>query len=171
MDRTREGTMRAVHGLFAAVTVALALACDDSSGPGGLEFPALSPALRSTFCVMGNVTVGESPSGALTSSDCDSADIDPGDTGYYEVYLVKVTGTRSVTFDVNSNFDSFLTLLRLDSFNATSASLSGLAENDDRSVSDFDALLTFTLQAGTNYVIAVGGYDYSETGSYTLQIR
>ena len=36
---------------------------------------------------------------------------------------------------------------------------------------DLDALLTYTLLPNVDYVIVVSGFDYSETGSYTLDIN
>jgi hypothetical protein len=164
--------MRAVHSLSAAALVlgALGAACGDSSGPN-LSFPNLSATLRNAFCVMDNVTVNESRSGTISTSDCDSSDIDPADSSYFEVYVVKVASQQAVTFDISSNFDSYLTLLRLDSYTTTSAQLTFLDDNDDRSSVDLDALLTYTLLPNVDYVIVVSGFDYSETGSYTLDIN
>ena len=158
----------------AAALVVVGLGCGkDSSGPGsgGLDYPNLSQALVTQYCVRGNATVGDTKSGDVVASDCDAADVRPGATGYYEVYIVKVASAANVTFDVSSNLDSYLTLLRLDSYTASSASLTILDENDDRSSGNLDALLTYALEPNTNYVIAVGGYDYGATGTYSLAIR
>ena len=160
--------MRVLYGMLAACVIGAA--CKDGNGPDGLTYPDLSAAVRSTFCVMSNVTAGDNPGGVISSADCDANDVDPSDVGYYEVYIVKVASARSVTFEVSSAFDSYLTLLRLDSFTATSVNLTGLGEDDD-SGSGLDAMLSYALQPGVNYVIAVGGYDYTETGSYSLAIR
>lgn len=160
----------------AALLVVVGLACgkDSSgpgSGPGGLDFPSLSQALVTQYCVRGNATAGDTKSGGIAPSDCDAANIDPSDVGYYEVYIVKVATAADVTFDVSSNFDSFLTLLHLDSYTATTASVTVLQTNDDRSPTDLDALLTYHLDPGVNYVISVAGYDYSQGGTYSLAIH
>ena len=175
MDAAHEcsGGFRPTLAVAAALVVA-GLGCgNDSSGPGsgGLDFPSLSQALVTQYCVRGNATVGDTKSGDVVASDCDAAAARPGAVGYYEVYIVKVASAANVTFDVSSNLDSYLTLLRLDSYTASSASLTILDENDDRSSGNLDALLTYALEPNTNYVIAVGGYDYGATGTYSLAIR
>ena len=175
MDAVHEcsGGFRSAVAAVAALVV-VGLGCGkDSSGPGsgGLDYPNLSQALVTQYCVRGNATVGDTKSGDVVASDCDAADVRPGATGYYEVYIVKVASAANVTFDVSSNLDSYLTLLRLDSYTASSASLTILDENDDRAPGVLDALLTYDLQPNTNYVIAVGGLGYSATGTYSLAIR
>ena len=75
--------------------------------------------------------------------------------------------------DVESNFDSWLTLILFISYNPDTGEVvvQYLAENDDRSEFDLDALLTHPLQSETDYFIAVSGFDYEETGSYVLAVR
>lgn len=154
------------------LALGLAACSKDSGGPGGVSFPDLPSGLLTTFCHRGNAVVGESKSGMLSPSDCDASDIDPGDDSYYEIWRIRVSSTTSVTFDASSSFDNYLAVLRLDSYTSSSASLTVIGENDDRVPgSNFNALITVTLQPNTDYFISVSGYDYSETGPYTLQIR
>jgi hypothetical protein len=144
------------------------LACKDSSGPGGggVNFPALPSSLLTAFCHRGNRTVGQTPSGTVNSSDCDAGD------SWYEIWRVRVASTQSVTFDANSSFDNFLEVVRLDSYSGDTVYVTEVGENDDRTPgSNLNALVTITLQANTDYFVSISGYDYTETGSYTLQIR
>jgi hypothetical protein len=134
-------------------------------GPGGVSFPDLPSAVLSEFCYRGNALVGQTKSGTLSSSDCDAGD------SYYEIWRVRVASATSVTFDLNSVFDNWLTIVRLDGYTSSSADFSIIGENDDRSNNNLNAMLTVTLQPGIDYFVSVSGYDYSETGSYTLQIR
>jgi hypothetical protein len=163
------------RGLTGALLVGAVLSCsgdDDPTGIEDLDFPALSSQLIGLYCVRDNVTVGSTPSGTLLSTDCDIDDVSPGDEGYFEVFLVKVRSTRSVTFTVNSEFDSYLSLLELVAFTSNDADLELLAEDDDSATQNgVDARLTFTLQPDRDYVIALSGFDYAETGNYSLSIR
>lgn len=143
------------------------LACKgDSSGPGGgVTFPSLPSGLLAAFCHRGDRTVGQTPSGSVSSGDCDAGD------SYYEIWRVRVASTQSVTFDANSAFDNFLEVVRLDSYTADTVYVTQVGENDDRSGTNLNALVTVTLQPNTDYFVSISGYDYTETGSYTLQIR
>jgi hypothetical protein len=158
---------------IALIALGLGLACGkDSSGPGGVTFPSLPSNMLATFCVRGEGLVGQTKSGSVTSGDCDAGDVDPADSSYYEVWRVRVASVTSVTFDANSAFDNYLTVLRLDSYTSNSASLTLMGENDDRQAGvNLNALVTVTLQPNTDYFVSISGYDYSETGPYSLQIR
>lgn len=59
----------------------------------------------------------------------------------------------------------------LSSYTSSSANFTMLGENDDRATGNYNALLTVTLEPGIDYFVVVSGYDYSETGSYSLRIR
>jgi hypothetical protein len=142
-----------------------------SCGSDGLTFPELPSALLAEFCVRGTASAGQTVSGSVTDSDCDSADVDPNNEGYYELWRVRVGSSGSVTFDADSPFDNYLTVLRLDSYTQTTADLTIVGENDDRASGNLNALVTVTLQPDTDYFVAIAGYDYSETGSYTVDIR
>ncbi|MGH7607489.1 MAG: hypothetical protein ACREME_09130 [Gemmatimonadales bacterium] len=156
----------------AVALLAIGVGCKDSSGPGDGLFPALPSDLLAAFCARGEAVVGQTKSGTITDDDCDAADIDPADSSFYEIWRVRVTESRSVTFDANSPFDNYLTVVRLDSYTQSSANLTLIGENDDRTPgSDLNALVTVTLNPDTDYFVSVSGYDYDETGPYTLQIR
>ena len=93
--------------------------------------------------------------------------------GYYEIYRVRGESRESVTFEADSEFDNWLTLLRLVSYDPDTQEVvvQYLAENDDRTDEDLNALITYTLLSGVDYFISISGYDYLEKGPYTLQIR
>jgi hypothetical protein len=168
----RLGTMW--RGLTGALLVGALLSCSDDDDPTGiddLDFPELSSQLISLYCIRDNVTVGSTENGSLQSSDCDIADVSPDDEGYFEVFMVKVRSTQSVTFTVSSGFDSYLSLLRLVSYTSSDADLELLDEDDDGVEENGDARLTFTLDPDETYFIALSGFDYLETGNYTLTIR
>lgn len=144
----------------------------DSTGPRGVDFPSLPDQMLTAFCVRGEALVGQTKSGSVTSGDCDAADIEASDSSFYEVWRVRVSSPRSVTFDASSSFDNYLVVLRLDSYTATTASLTTIGENDDRVPgTDLNALVTVTLQPDTDYFVSISGYDYDETGPYSLAIR
>ncbi len=156
---------RAARVACAAILALASWSCDDDpSGPENLDYPTLSSELQTTLCVRGNATSGQTKTGSISAADCDD------NQGYAEYYVVKVGTTRVVTFTVNSTFDSFLTLLRIDSFTATTANLSEL-DTDDESAGNQDARLSFTLEAGTNYLIAVSGVSIGQLGTYSMTIE
>jgi hypothetical protein len=163
------------RGLTGALLVGALLSCsndDDPTGIENLDFPDLSSQLVGLYCVRGNVTAGSTMNGSLLTTDCDIADVSPSDEGYFEVFLVKVRSTQSVSFTMNSTFDSYLSLLRLVSFTNNDADLELLAEDDDSATANgVDAKVTFTLQPNQDYFIVVSGFDYAETGNYTLSVR
>ena len=136
-------------------------------------FPQLPPDLLAQVCWRGDVTIGDEVSGEVAEDDCDARDFDPDGWGYFEIWRVRVESRGSVTFDVNSEFDNWLTLLRLVSYDPDTQEVvvQFLAENDDREEGNLNALITYTLSSGVDYFIAVSGYDYVEQGPYTLQVR
>jgi hypothetical protein len=168
-----------------ALTAVVMVGCNGGDGTGifgtngtngtndTVTFPNLPAPLLEFVCWRGNATRGQMVSGTITETDCDSQDIDPEGVGYYEVWRVRVASAGPVTFDANSGFDNWLTLTRLISYDEGTGEVVAqwLMENDDRSGENFNALITYNLQPGSDYFIAVSGYDYSETGSYTLTIE
>ena len=151
----------------------LTLACggdDGPSGAGGVQFPAIDASVLGAFCWRSNQTVPASVGGTVSSGDCDSADVDPADEGYYETYRVRVASAQSVTFSIASTYDTYLTVVRVNSISGTTVNVTVIDEDDD-SGTDLNAMLTVTLQPGVDYFVAVGGYDYTETGPYTLSIN
>lgn len=168
MSTTR--TLRRV-ALLAAVAAGLACDDDDPTGPGSVTFPDWPATIVTAFCVRGTAVVGDNKSGTLADTDCDAADIDPTEEGYFEVWRVRVASVGDVTFDANSDFDNYLAVLRVNSVSATDADIEFVGENDDRSQTNLNALVTARLEPNVDYVVLIAGYDYTETGPYTLAIR
>ena len=166
-------TTRTLKTLALGVTIAVALGCgdDDATGPGTVTFQDWPAAVMTGFCVRGTATVGDTKSESISATDCDVADVNPSDVGYYEIWRVRVASSRDVTFDANSTFDNFLAIIRVNSVTATDLNVSVVGENDDRSQTNFNALVTVRLEPNVDYAVVVSGYDYSETGPYTLAIR
>ena len=88
-------TTRTLNNLALAVTLAVGFACgdDDPTGPGSVTFPDWPATIVTGFCVRGTAVVGDTKSGALADTDCDVADIDPTDVGFFEAWRVRV-GSR-----------------------------------------------------------------------------
>ena len=165
--------IRSLHRFALVVTVAAGLACgdDDPTGPGSVTFPDWPSTIVTGFCVRGNAVVGETKSATLADTDCDVADIDPMEVGYFEVWRVRVASSRDVTFDASSTFDNVLAIFRVNSVSATSVDFDVIASNDDRAQGNSNALVTVRLEPNVDYAVAVGGFDYTDTGAYTLAIR
>jgi hypothetical protein len=167
-------TTRTLNRLALGATLAIGLACgdDDPTGPGSVTFPDWPSTVVTGFCVRGNALVGETKSGSIENTDCDVADINPADVGYYEVWRVRVASSRDVTFDANSTFDNFLAVVRVNSVSATQLDVTPIGENDDRvQGSNTNALVTVRLEPNVDYAVAISGFDYDETGPYTLAFR
>lgn len=153
-----------VGGLFAACA---AISC---SGPqiGPQAEPVsearLAPAVTARFCIRGSAAIGQSPSGTISSTDCNDS------AGYYETYLVTVSGPREVTFAVDSDFDSFLALVRVAEFSDTDYTGTLLGHDDD-SNGGRNARLAMHLEPGVTYAVMVSGLKHSELGRYTLTVR
>ncbi len=158
--------------LVASLTAVFGCDDDDPTGPGSVTFPDLPAAVVTAFCVRGTALVGDTKSGIIADTDCDVADINPGDVGYYEIWRVRVATAQDVTFDANSTFDNFLAILRINSVSATDIDATVIGQNDDRSPgTNTNALVTVRLQPNVDYAAIVSGFDYEETGSYSLAIR
>lgn len=166
-------TTRTIQGLALVATLAVGVACgdDDPAGPGSVTFPDWPATMTSGFCVRGTAVVGDTKSGTISDTDCDVADVEPSDDGYYEVWRVRVATARDVTFDANSAFDNVLAVFRVNAVTATSLDAEVVGENDDRSTNDLNGLVTVRLQPNVDYAVAISGFDYAETGPYTLAIR
>ena len=164
---------RTLNGLALAATVAVGFACgdDDPTGPGNVTFPDWPATIVTALCVRGTSVVGDTKSGTISDTDCDSADINPGDEGYFEIWRIRVATSADITFDASSSFDNFLAVFRVNSVTATSADVDLVGQNDDRSASNLNALVTARLEPNIDYVVVISGFDYSETGPYTLAIR
>jgi hypothetical protein len=157
--------------LVASLTAVLGCDDDDPTGPGSVTFPDWAAAVNTGFCVRGTAAVGDSKSESISDTDCDFADIIAGGEGYYEIWRIRVATARDVTFDANSTFDNYMLVGRVDAVTATDLDATVIAENDDRSSSNLNALVTVRLQPNVDYAVVILGLDYEETGAYTLAIR
>jgi len=168
----RIGRRLAALAVVAATTIALGCGDDDDpTGPGSVTFPDWPASLNTPFCIRGTALVGDTKSGTISDTDCDAADIDPGAEGYFEVWRVRVASAQDVTFDASSTFDNYLTVIRVNSVTATNLNVAVIGENDDRSQTNLNALVTVRLEPNVDYVVVMAGYDDAETGPYTLAIR
>ena len=157
--------------LLASLTAVPGCDDDDPTGPGSVTFPDWPAAVVAGFCVRGTAVIGDTKSGIIADTDCDVADVNPADEGYYEIWRVRVATARDVTFDANSTFDNFLAVIRVNSVTASDLDVTVVGENDDRSPTNLNALVTVRLQPNVDYAVVISGFDYGETGSYTLAIR
>jgi hypothetical protein len=156
--------------LWAAALAAIVACSKDSTGPAGVTFPTLDAQLVTLLCIRGDKTVGQTATGSIASTDCDGADLSSSWTAYYDGWRVRVASNRNVTFQTSTSFDSYLTVVRIDSWSGTSLSATVLGTDDD-SAGNLDARLTVALEAGKDYIVAVSGFDYTEVGTYTLTIQ
>ncbi len=157
---------------YAMLAAVIACSGDDATSPnGGVVFDPLPQAMLDAYCVRGTAVIGDTKSGNVNDDDCDAADNDPNDEGFYEIWRVRVADPRVVTFDLSSPFDNYLEVYAMTSHTQTSATVVLMAQNDDRSSGNLNALVSTQLNPGIDYFVVVSGYDYFETGSYSLSIR
>lgn len=138
-----------------------ALAYDFGAG----FFPELSPSVRSQACLRGAAIPPASITGAIATTDCP---IGPG-LGYLDAYRVRVGDSATVSFDVESDFDSQLELFRIDDLDDYIGSAVWLAYDDD-SGEGRNARLSHDLVPLTEYMIRIAGADDFSRGAYTLRI-
>ncbi|HET7040050.1 MAG TPA: hypothetical protein VFH97_09180 [Gemmatimonadales bacterium] len=138
-------------------------ACSDN-GPGDeIVFPTIDADILLEFCIRGEVpvTATTSRSGSVSTSDCTAG----FDDGYWEGWRVRVAEAGSYTIEVSSDFDSWLTVWRLNDVNNVDDATVDLLGEDDDSAGNLDAMLTVSLQPNTEYVVFVSGYDQSQVGA------
>lgn len=158
-----------MSSLTRTVSLAAALAVAGSAcGGDSVTFPDVNSSVLSQFCIRGQAAVpgDASQSGSVSSADCN----DGGNDGYYEGWHVRAAEVRSVTFEIMSDFDSWLEVYRVLDVNDP-ANTSTLIAQDDDSGEGLDARLTVSLQPDTDYVVFVSGYDDSEVGNYSLSFQ
>lgn len=144
--------------LLTPVVLSFCVACgSDSAGP--------TPQV--TFCIRGDIAVGGTVNGALAATDCDLADIAPGNGGYFESYRLSVAADTVVDVSLTSaEFDTFVALLRLvgtDSFVVVAA-------DDDGGGGTNSRIGAVPLSAAEDYLVVANGYDYPDVGAYTLAV-
>jgi hypothetical protein len=166
-------TTRRLDRLALAAAASFCVACGDDgpTGPETVAFPDWPAPAINALCVRGTALVGDTKAGTISVSDCDGADVNPDVTGYFETWRVRVASAGDVTFDATSSFDNFLTLLRVSSVSASGGSATIVADNDNRSQTDSNALITFRLEPNVDYVVGISGFDEAATGAYTLVLR
>ncbi len=164
-------TGRACLYALAASLIGLACGDDDPTGPG---FPTIDNAILSEFCVRGTLLPPGTGNSSIGTSDCLTDEtvakldvpVGAGPGAFFEGWRVRVASQGSVTFEVSSNFDSFLDLYTIPNLtDATSATFLGF---DDDGGPGLDARLSATLEPNTEYWVFVSGLTGSETGSYSL---
>jgi len=145
----------------------LAVACgggDGGTGPNSVTFPPLDASAIAENCIRGNTTVGDDKTGSVTATDCDQAV-----GAYWETWRFRVATARTVTFRVDGpQFDPVLLIAEITISNGDIAGAVVLDGDDDTNGDDPE--LTIDLVPDTDYMIVILGYDYTETGSYTLHI-
>jgi len=160
--------MKRVHVVVVGAAVMVAFACgSDSSGPS-LTYPNLPAALQAALCVRGNMTAGQTVNGSIADTDCDLGD------SYYETYVLKVAANRNVTITMESTqFDTFVWLLRLNSYNAAgdSADISVIATDDDGGGGTNSQISNAALNAASDYLVVANGFAYADVGTYTLRVQ
>jgi len=161
--------MRTSRWIAVAVAgVGMLAACSkDSTGPGSLQYPALSATVQALFCVRGNLTAGDSINGTLSTSDC----LFP-DNSHYETFLLKVPQNRSVDILLSSaTFDTYLALLRINAVYADSLDLALITADDDGGTGTNSLIGATALSAASDYLVIVNGYDSTDVGPYNLVVR
>jgi hypothetical protein len=147
------------RSLLVPVLLVLGAACgSDSSGPGS----------STGFCVRSDITLGGTVNGTLASTDCDLANLDPNNAGYFESYSLTVTADTIVGIDLTSGeFDTFLVLLRIvspDSFVVVAVN------DDDDGATTNSRIDAVQVRAGEDYLVLANGFDYADVGAYTLTV-
>lgn len=138
-------------------------ACGDATGPKFVNLPA---SFRTEACVRGQVTRHQSVSGSLASTDCD------GGSQYYEMYQLKVGADGAPDMLLTSTvFDTYLELYTVDSVIGDQVYGSSVSADDDSGGGTNALISGVTLLASEDYLVYVGGFDYTETGAYTLSIK
>ena len=133
------------------VVIAFTLtACDDSTGPEDGEFLG---------CGVTAVSVGETLSESLSSSDCRLE----GAGEFVDYYGFSVGSDRSITIDMVSNqVDTYVILFDRES--------GDVVAQDDDGGAGFNARLRTTVAEGS-YVVGATSFAAGDTGPYELSIQ
>jgi hypothetical protein len=105
---------------------------------------------------IGEITLGQTVSGSLTTSDCRVS----SDQTFIDYYALRISSATTVQIDLQSDaFDAYLMLF---SSNGT------VLEEDDDSGQGFNSRIVRSMSPGL-YVIGANSFDTGETGAYTLR--
>ena len=156
---------------LAMVVGTLACGSDDVTGPDDVTFPTISQSALDAACIRGTAAPTTTVNGSISDTDCLNGTtlVGAGPNGYFEGWRVRVATAASVTFTVDSNYDSFLDLFLIDDLG--SAGLMNLLDFDDDGGPGDDAELTASLAPDTEYWIMVSGFEAIDVGQYSLDIR
>lgn len=128
-----------------------------------LTFDPLPPSLVADICLRGDLVPPITVEGEIDSGDCP-----PDILGHFESWRVRVVDTSTMTFAVDSQFDSYLQLVEIT--NPQDRSTWDFLADDDDSGGNLQARLSYRLEEGHEYVIAIAGYSAEDQGSYSLQM-
>jgi plastocyanin len=148
--------------------------CEDPTAPGchvddgPIRF---AEQLEQALCIkpVESVSTLQSLISNLEATDC-SPLVDPGEEGFFETWHIFADETQTLVFDVESNFDNLLELMRVVSHASTSINGVIVAKNDDRGADNSQALISAILQAGEDYLLRLSGFNDDQTGSYTIAV-
>jgi hypothetical protein len=150
---------RSFLALALCATALQGCSSDSTTAPDPeVTFTTLSPAVLSAYCVQGQKLPGQAISGTLATTDCDSDWLGlPAGRTYRVVWHVRVATTGTYQFAATSIYDNVIIVDHLDSYTATTATLTEIGSDDD-SGSDANALLSVPLTAGQDYFVKVIGW-------------
>ncbi len=133
--------------ILAALTLAVALAAGPALGQSHLDaFPSL--------------TVGQNVSGSLEAGGATLLN-----HGYFSAYRIQAeAGTRYVADLRSSDFDAYLTLMRV------SGAITEPLASDDDGGDGTDARLRFRVPDSGTYLLLAHSFGSGETGRYTLSL-
>ena len=145
---------------------------DSPTGPT-VTFTALPAAMLTAYCVQGQKVPGQAISGTLAITGCDAADLNAVSSGpdysvgdvYQAIWRVRVANTGTYQFaafsdDPAAAYDNVLNVYHLDSYTATTATLTEIGYDDDSGggPNTTNALLSVSLTAGQDYFVRVAGW-------------
>ena len=129
-------------------------------GPSGFISDPLSTDSQFNQSLFGSssVNIASTTSGTLATTD----PTNPTRSGSFrdDYLLTGVTVGQQVQVNLNASFDTYLQLVNADT--------GAVITYDDDSGEGFNSQLTFTVQAGIDYIVRATSYSSGVTGNYTL---
>ncbi|HEY6110785.1 MAG TPA: hypothetical protein VIV56_17915 [Gemmatimonadales bacterium] len=177
---------RSLLVLTLCASVLQGCSADSPTGPT-VTFTDLPAAVLTAYCVQGQRLPGQPISGTLAITTCDAADLNAVSSGpdysvgsvYQAIWHVRVAKTGTYQFaafsdDPAAAYDNVLNVYHLDSYTATTATLTEIGYDDDSGAGPnaTDALLSVSLTAGQDYFLRVAGWAdgfnvTTQSGPYT----